>query len=493
MPSIRLAFVCLLSLFLAVSVQAQEEPKKEPSLQNAKTAFDVFDYLDHETAKIDKDVDLKQHAALRADILMRASDKLLEIAKDNNDRSNAYNIRLGGFQQQILAEIEGAQQKMEAFLDELAAKEETRYKAEGLRFQLFISEAIKTINTPEGVSAFKSGLKTWIYRNIDSDDIYIRADRIGRAMQRVAAHKFIHVVPVGIEVQMVADNREDSADQFFAELIEEMIAFIQSAECTLSTKEKATAVEQFKQQLELNQFGQFYMKALETVNSPESFDTFKAELKAWINRKTVNVHNIPQLGLLLAEKCGVPAEQFMNELIAYLQSPECKSPYKESCVTEWKKMLLTAIGSDLNLYGRTLDDKDFDWDSLRGKYVLVQFTATWCGPCHMEIPGMREAYKKYHDKGFEIVSIYIFERGDDPVASIKEHVAHEKLPWIILSETLTEKAGMFPEQQGWEKGYGEVYGINGVPKMLLVDKTGKIIMTQARGEALQAKLAEIFE
>jgi len=169
MPSIRLAFVCLLSLFLAVSVQAQEEPKKEPSLQNAKTAFDVFDYLDHETAKIDKDVDLKQHAALRADILMRASDKLLEIAKDNNDRSNAYNIRLGGFQQQILAEIEGAQQKMEAFLDELAAKEETRYKAEGLRFQLFISEAMNTINTPEGVSAFKSGLKTWIYRNIDSD------------------------------------------------------------------------------------------------------------------------------------------------------------------------------------------------------------------------------------------------------------------------------------------------------------------------------------
>jgi thiol-disulfide isomerase/thioredoxin len=148
-------------------------------------------------------------------------------------------------------------------------------------------------------------------------------------------------------------------------------------------------------------------------------------------------------------------------------------------------MLLTAFGSDLKLYGRTLEDKDFDWDRLRGKYVLVQFTATWCGPCHMEIPGMREAYKKYHDKGFEIVSIYVWERGDDPVASVKEHVAHEKLPWIIISETLTKKAG--------QPDYEESYAIRGVPKMLLVDKKGKIIMTEARGESLQTKLAEIFE
>ncbi|MCL2624539.1 MAG: TlpA family protein disulfide reductase, partial [Planctomycetaceae bacterium] len=194
---------------------------------------------------------------------------------------------------------------------------------------------------------------------------------------------------------------------------------------------------------------------------------------------------IPQLGLHLAEKCGVPAEQIMNELIEYLQSPECTSPYKTQFATEWKKLLLTAFGSGLELYGRTLDDKDFDWASLRDKYVLVQFTATWCGPCHMEIPGMKEAYKKYHDKGFEIVSIYISERGADAVAEIKEHVEHAELPWIVISETLTKEAGQ-PKQ-------GDFFAVQSVPTMLLVDKEGKIIMTNARGEALQTKLAEIFE
>jgi len=456
----------LFLLFVATSVLA-DETAKVPSLQEAKTDFDVFDYINYASGKIDPDIDPKQQAALRADIFMAASDKLLEIAKEDNDRSNAYNIRLGAFQAQIAAEIEGAEQRMEAFLDELAAREETRFKAEGLRFQLFISEAMKTVNTPEGVEAFKAGLKTWIYRNIDWNDMFIRADRIGRGMRNVA------------------ERREGDTEQFFTELIEELIEFIQSAECTLSASEKATAVRQFNQELEMYQFGQFYRKALETVNSPESFETFKAELKLWINRKTVNVDEIPHMALYFAEKCGVPAEQIINELLEYLQSPECSSPYKVHMGTEWKKMLLTAFGSDLKLYGRTLGNKEFDWDSLRGKYVLVQFTATWCGPCHMEIPGMREAWKKYHDKGFEIVSIYVWERGDDPVASIKEHVEHSELPWIILSETLTEKAG--------QPNYKESFAFQGVPTMLLVDKDGKIIMTNARGEALQTKLVEIFE
>jgi len=146
-----------------------------------------------------------------------------------------------------------------------------------------------------------------------------------------------------------------------------------------------------------------------------------------------------------------------------------------------------AVGSDFNLYGKTLDDEDFDWESLRGKYVLVKFTATWCGPCKGEIPGMLDAYEKYHDKGLEIVSVYIWERGANAAATVRKTVEEEKLPWIIVSESLTEKSGQEPQ--------GEFFGISGVPTMLLVDKEGKVLVAgnRARGAQLQQELKKLFE
>jgi len=106
-------------------------------------------------------------------------------------------------------------------------------------------------------------------------------------------------------------------------------------------------------------------------------------------------------------------------------------------------------------------------------------------PCQMEIPGMLEAYEKYHDSGLEIVSVYIWQSEHDPVATVKSYVEEKKLPWIIISEELSKKAG--------HPAYGDFYGMRSVPTMVLVDKEGKIIMTDARGVPLQAKLAEIFK
>jgi thiol-disulfide isomerase/thioredoxin len=143
-------------------------------------------------------------------------------------------------------------------------------------------------------------------------------------------------------------------------------------------------------------------------------------------------------------------------------------------------------GTNFPLYGKTLNDEDFDWESLRGKYVLVTFTATWCGPCQREIPGMLEAYEKYHDKGLEIVSVYIGQDEDEPTAvkEVKDYVEKKKLPWIILSEALTEKAGQPPQ--------GEAFGIQSVPTTLLVDKEGQIHAAQMRGEVLQRELKKLF-
>jgi thiol-disulfide isomerase/thioredoxin len=142
------------------------------------------------------------------------------------------------------------------------------------------------------------------------------------------------------------------------------------------------------------------------------------------------------------------------------------------------------VGADPKLYGNTLDNKEFDWQSLRGKYVLIKFTATWCGPCQREIPGLKEAYNKYHTKGLEIVSVYIWQREPDPVRTVNGYVKEKKLPWIILSETLTVKGGQ-PSQ-------GDFYGIKGVPTFVLVDKEGKVLIPAHHGDKWKAKLAEIF-
>ena len=132
-----------------------------------------------------------------------------------------------------------------------------------------------------------------------------------------------------------------------------------------------------------------------------------------------------------------------------------------------------------------MDNEDFNLESLRGKYVWVKFTATWCVPCNLAIPGMREAYERYHDKGVEIVSVYINQNEPDPVATVRESVAKDKLPWIILSEELAKKAGQ-PE-------YANFYGLRFFPAMLLVDKEGKTIMRDAQDIALRVKLTQIFE
>ena len=98
-----------------------------------------------------------------------------------------------------------------------------------------------------------------------------------------------------------------------------------------------------------------------------------------------------------------------------------------------------------------------------------------------EIPDMLEAYDKYHDKGFEIVSFYICEDEQNAVATVKQFVEERKLPWVILTESFTGHAGLGL--------YRKLYGIGSFPKMVLVDKEGKVI---ALGNDYKEELRKVF-
>lgn len=113
----------------------------------------------------------------------------------------------------------------------------------------------------------------------------------------------------------------------------------------------------------------------------------------------------------------------------------------------------------------------------QGKWVLVDFWASWCGPCRGEMPNVVENYNKYHSKGFDIVGLSFDDDKADWVQAIKDL----QMPWVHLSDL-----------KGWESVAAQVYEIRGIPASLLIDPTGKVVARDLRGPALGEKLKEIF-
>lgn len=113
-----------------------------------------------------------------------------------------------------------------------------------------------------------------------------------------------------------------------------------------------------------------------------------------------------------------------------------------------------------------------------GKYVLVDFWASWCGPCRREMPAVKELYQKYKAKGFDIVGVSFDNKKDAWVKCIQDM----DLPWHHISDL-----------KGWQCAAGGIYGINAIPATLLIGPDGKIVAAGLRADGLAKKLAEIFD
>lgn len=121
--------------------------------------------------------------------------------------------------------------------------------------------------------------------------------------------------------------------------------------------------------------------------------------------------------------------------------------------------------------------KSIPLSSLQGNYVLIDFWASWCGPCRKENPNVVRLYEKYHSKGFEVYSVSL----DKDKTAWESAIAQDKLTWTHVSDL-----GF------WQSSIVPVYNIESIPQTYLVDKEGKIIAKNLRGAELESKLQEIF-
>ena len=166
-------------------------------------------------------------------------------------------------------------------------------------------------------------------------------------------------------------------------------------------------------------------------------------------------------------KTRFPGNAFLTEMEKSSQQQQQEQPAVESWIG---KTVPELVMQDIN-------GKDISISSFRGKYLLIDFWASWCGPCRMENPNVVKAFNTYKGKNFTILGVSL----DKDKESWKKAITQDHLAWTQMSDL-----------KYWNSQAVETFGFQGIPFNVLVDPSGKVVAQELRGEDLDSKLKQVL-
>ena len=213
----------------------------------------------------------------------------------------------------------------------------------------------------------------------------------------------------------------------------------------------------------------------------EILNKMNDEMQSYILEQTkTHVSNAFGAYLLTSMGSGMEIED-LSKLLPQVQEPFASTEAMKHLKSYVDNSLKTVVGKkfiDFSMNdpeGKTVKLSDFVG---KGKYTLIDFWASWCGPCRGEMPNVVAAYKKFHDKGFDIVGVSLDSDADKWKGAIKDL----NMTWNHMSDL-----------KGWKSEGAGLYGVRGIPATVLVDQEGTIIARNLRGEELHKKLGELLK